>query len=137
MKLNLNPARRRVLLVLQQEGPKDAEDIADQLRIPLGEVREAIAALSEEDLVITPDQTVAELTELGENYNLLSDESIVNELGRLRGCRAEILGYIQETQGHPISQQLLEVQLGRSENEISKAMDALEDLGYPVKKIIS
>jgi DNA-binding MarR family transcriptional regulator len=137
MKLNLNPARRRVLLVLQQEGPKDAEDIADQLRIPLGEVREAIAALSEEDLVITPDQTVAELTELGENYNLLSDESIDNELGRLRGCRAEILGYIQETQGHPISQQLLEVQLGRSENEISKAMDALEDLGYPVKKIIS
>jgi len=137
MNLNLQLTERRVLLLLQREGPKDAEDIADELRIPLGEVREAIGTLSEEDLVMTPDQTVAELTDVGEKYDLLSDESIHDELGRLKGCKADILRYIQETERQPVSLKLLEIQLDRAENEISEAMNALEALGYPVSRIIS
>ena len=137
MKLNLQRAERRVLLLLQQKGPMDAEDIADGLHIPLGEVREAIGTLSEDDLVMTPDQTVAELTDPGEKYDLLSDESIHDELSRLKGGRADILRYIQETQRKQISQKLLEIQFDRTENEISEAMNALESLGYPVSRIIS
>jgi DNA-binding MarR family transcriptional regulator len=137
MRLNLQRAERRVLLLLQQKGPMDAEDIADELHIPLGEVREAIGTLSEEDLVITPDQTVAELTDVGEKYDLLCDESIDDELSRLKGDRADILRYIQETKRQQISQKLLEIQLDRTENEISEAMNALEALGYPVGRIIS
>ena len=137
MKLNLQRAQRRVLLLLQQKGPKDAEDIADELHIPLGEVREAIGILSEDDLVMTPDQTVAELTDPGEKYDLLSDESIHDELGRLKGCKADILRYIQETKRQQISQKQLEIQIDRTENEISEAMNALEALGYPVGRIIS
>jgi hypothetical protein len=93
--------------------------------------------LSEEDLVITPDQTVAELTDVGEKYDLLSDESIHAELGRLKGCKADILRYIQETERQPVSQKLLEIQFDRTENEISEAMNVLEALGYPVSRIIS
>jgi len=137
MRLNLQRAERRVLLLLQQEGPKDAEDISDELRISLGEVREAIATLSEADLVTTPDQTVAELTDFGEKYDLLCDESIDDELGRLKGCTAELLRYIQETERHPVTLQSLAIHLDRQEYEVSDAADALEDLGYPVKKIIS
>ena len=137
MRLNLQRAERRVLLLLQQKGPMDAEDIADELHIPLGEAREAIGTLSEEDLVITPDQTVAELTDVGEKYDLLSDESIHAELGRLKGCKADILRYIQETEKQPVSQKLLEIQLDRTENEISEAVNALEAIGYPVSRIIS
>jgi len=137
MSLNLQRAERRVLLLLQQKGPMDAEDIADGLHIPLGEVREAIGTLSEDDLVMTPDQTVAELTDPGEKYDLLSDESIHDELSRLKGARADILRYIQETKRQQISQKLLEIQLDRTENEISEAMNALEALGYPVSRIIS
>jgi predicted ArsR family transcriptional regulator len=137
MKLNLQLAERRVLLLLQQKGPMDAEDIADELHIPLGEVREAIGTLSEDDLVMTPDQTVAELTDPGEKYDLLSDESIHDELSRLKGCKADIIRYIQETKRPQISQKLLEIQLDRTGNEISEAMNALEALGYPVSRIIS
>jgi len=137
MSLNLQLAERRVLLLLQQKGPMDAEDIADGLHIPLGEVREAIGTLSEDDLVMTPDQTVAELTDPGEKYDLLCDESIDDELSRLKGDRADILRYIQETKRQQISQKLLEIQLDRTENEISEAMNALEALGYPVGRIIS
>jgi hypothetical protein len=137
MILNLNLAQRRVLLLLQREGPKDTEVIADHFRIPLSEAREAIAILSEEDLVITPDQTVAELTESGEKYNLLCDESIDDELGRLKGCKAGILQYIRETQRHPVTMQSLTVYLNRPEGEISDALDALEALGYPVRSIVS
>ncbi|WAC05742.1 MAG: hypothetical protein OS112_03700 [Methanoregula sp.] len=137
MILNLNLAQRRVLLLLQREGPKDAEVIADRLRIPLSEAREAIATLAEEDLVTTPDQSVAELTESGEKYNLLCDESIEEELGRLKGCRAGILRYIQETERHLVTLQSLSVHLNCPEGEISKALDALEDLGYPVLDIVS
>ena len=137
MRLNLQRAERRVLLLLQQKGPMDAEDIADELHIPLGEVREAIGTLSEEDLVMAPDQTVAELTDPGEKYDLLSDESIHDELSRLKGCTADILRYIQETERQPVSQKLLEIQLDRTENEISEAMNALEALGYPVSRTIS
>ena len=137
MRLHLQRAERRVLLLLQQKGPMDAEDIADELHIPLCEVREAIGTLSEEDLVITLDQTVAELTDVGEKYDLLCDESIDDELSRLKGDRADILRYIQETKRQQISQKLLEIQLDRTENEISEAMNALEALGYPVGRIIS
>ncbi len=137
MILNLNLAQRRVLLLLQQEGPKDAEVIADQLGILLSEAREAIATLAEEDLVTTPDQTVAELTELGEKYDLLCDESVEEELGHLKGCRAGILQYIQETERHPVTLQSLTVHLNRPEGEISEALDALEALGYPVRDIVS
>lgn len=137
MKLNLQRAERRVLLLLQQKGPMDAEDIADELHIPLGEVREAIGTLSEDDLVMAPDKTVAELTGPGEKYDLLCDESIDDELSRLKGCTADILRYIQETQRQPVSQKLLEIQLDRTENEISEAMNALAALGYPVSRIIS
>ena len=137
MRLDLQRAERRVLLLLQQKGPMDAEDIADELHIPLGEVREAIGTLSEEDLVITLDQTVAELTDPGEKYDLLCDESIDDELSRLKGDRADILRYIQETKRQQISQKLLEIQIDRTENEISEAMNALEALGYPVGRIIS
>ena len=137
MSLNLQLAERRVLLLLQQKGPMDAEDIADGLHIPLGEVREAIGTLSEDDLVMTPDQTVAELTDPGEKYDLLCDESIDDELSRLKGVQTEILRYIQETERQQISQKLLEIQFDRTENEISEAMNALESLGYPVSRIIS
>ena len=137
MKHNLQRVERRVLLLLQQKGPMDAEDIADELHIPLGEVREAIGTLSEDDLVMTPDQTVAELTDPGEKYDLLSDESIHDELSRLKGCKADILRYIQETEKQPVSQKLLEIQLDRTENEISEAVNALEAIGYPVSRIIS
>jgi len=137
MSLNLQLAERRVLLLLQQKGPMDAEDIADGLHIPLGEVREAIGTLSEDDLVMTPDQTVAELTDPGEKYDLLCDESIDDELSRLKGGGADILRYIQETKRQQISLKLLEIQLDRTENEISEAMNALEALGYPVSRIIS
>jgi len=137
MSLNLQLAERRVLLLLQQKGPMDAEDIADGLHIPLGEVREAIGTLSEDDLVMTPDQTVAELTDPGEKYDLLCDESIDDELSRLKGGGADILRYIQETKRQPVSQKLLEIQFDRTENEISEAMNALEALGYPVSRIIS
>jgi Mn-dependent DtxR family transcriptional regulator len=137
MILNLDLAQRRVLLLLKHEGPKDAEVIADTLRIPMGEARDAIASLAAEDIVSTPDQTVAELTEAGEKYNLLCDESIDDELNRLKGCKAGILRYIQETERHPVTIQSLAVYLDRPEGEISEALDALEDLGYPVRDIVS
>jgi hypothetical protein len=86
---------------------------------------------------MTPDQTVAELTDPGEKYDLLCDESIDDELSRLKGGRADILRYIQETKRQPVSQKLLEIQFDRTENEISEAMNALEALGYPVSRIIS
>jgi DNA-binding IclR family transcriptional regulator len=137
MILNLSLAQRRVLLLLQREGPTDAEVIADHLRIPLSEAREAIAILAEEDLITTLDQTVAELTELGEKYDLLCDESVEDDLGRLEGCRAGILRYIQETERHPVTLQSLSVHFHRPEGEISEALDALEGLGYPVRDIVS
>jgi hypothetical protein len=86
---------------------------------------------------MAPDQTVAELTDPGEKYDLLSDESIHDELSRLKGCKADILRYIQETKRQPVSQKLLEIQFDRTENEISEAMNVLEALGYPVSRIIS
>jgi Mn-dependent DtxR family transcriptional regulator len=137
MRLNLPLAERRVFLLLQREGPRDAEDIADGLEIPLDEVREAIGTLSEADLVATPDRTVAELTEEGEKYDLLCDESIDDEISRLKGCGAGILRYIRETEGHPITLQSLAFHLDRPEHEVADAVNALDDLGYPVSRIIS
>ena len=137
MILNLNLAQRCVLLLLKREGPKDAEVIADRLRIPLSKAREAIATLAEEDLITTPDQSAAELTETGEKYDLLCNESIEEELGRLKGCRAGILRYIQQTERHPVTVQSLSVYFTRPEGEISDALNALEDLGYPVRDIVS
>jgi len=126
-----------VLLLLQRDGPNDLDVIAGLLRIPLSEAREAIAMLAKEELVETPDQTVAELTELGKNYNLLCDESIEDELDRMKGCKADILRYIRETERHPVSIGSLALFLNHPEGEISEALDALETFGYPVRDIVS
>lgn len=137
MLLNLSLKERRVLLLLQRDGPNDVEVIADLLRIPLSEAREAVEKLAEEELIETPDKTVAELTEPGRMYNLLCDESIEDELCFLKGCKADILRYICETERHPVSIGSLALHLNRPEGEISEALDALEMLGYPVRDIVS
>lgn len=137
MILNLDRMQRKLLLLLQREGPMDTEVIADRLSTPLNDARKAVAALAAEDLVSSPDGSVAELTESGENYNLLRDESIESELDFLKGCRADILRYIQETGRHPVTPRSLALHLNCTEGEISDALDDLEDAGYPVKDIVS
>jgi len=137
MILNLDRMQRKILLLLKREGPMDTDVIAARLSAPLNNVREAVAALTAEDLISSPDFSVAELTGFGEIYNLLRDESIEDELDHLKGCRAAILRYIQETELHPVTPQSLALHLNCTEGEISDALDALEESGYPVKDIVS
>lgn len=137
MILNLDRMQRKVLLLLQREGPMDTDLIADHLSASLIIARRTVEALTAEDLVTSPDGSVAELTEYGEKYNLLRDESIEGELDSLKGCRADVLQYIQETDLHPITPRSLALHLNCTDGEISDALDALEEAGYPVKDIVS
>ena len=137
MILNLDRIQRKVLLLLKRDGPMDTEVIADRLSASLNDVRKAVAALAAEELVASSDGSVAELTEQGENYNLLRDESIEDELDFLKGCGARILEYLQETELHPVTPRSLALYLNCTEGEISDALDALEEAGYPVKDIVS
>jgi len=122
--------------LLQRESVNDIEEISGRLQIPLDIIRNAIETLAEYDVITTPDLTVAEITDIGNSYNLLFDESIDDELSHLNSCSADVLRYIRETGSKSTPMQSLAVYLNYPEWRISDSLDILENLGYPVRDII-
>jgi len=137
MIFNLALDERRVLLYLQRSGPQDAEILADSLDLPLQKTRDAIQTLAEKDLVSTPDGTVAELTECGESYNLMNDESLEETSGTMSRAMRKIISCLLESPPQTGPIHAFCTQQGISVKECVKALAALESRGYPVSDHIN
>ena len=137
MIFNLALEERRVLLYLQRSGPQDAEILADSLDLSLQKTRDAIQALAEKELVSTPDGTVAELTDFGESYNLMNDESLEETTGTMSRAMRKIVTCLSESppQAGPIA--VFCTNQGITVEECVKALEALESTGYPVSDHIN
>jgi len=137
MIFNLALEERRVLLFLQRSGPQDAEILADSLDLSLQKTRDAIQTLAQKELVSTPDGTVAELTAMGESYNLMNDESLEETTGTMSRAMRKIVTCLSESplQSGPIA--VFCTNQGITVEECVKALEALESRGYPVSDHIN
>lgn len=135
MMYNLALEERRVLLCLLRSGPQDTELLADSLDLPLQKTRDAIQALAEKDLVLTPDGTVAELTESGESYNLMNDESLDETSDTLSRVMKKIIDFIVKSPSQIDAVSFCNNE-GITQKECVKALEALESRGYPVNDYI-
>jgi hypothetical protein len=135
MMVNLALEERRVLLCLQRSGPQDTELLADSLDMPLQKTRDTIQSLAEKDLVLTPDGTVAELTEHGESYKLMNDESLEEISDTLSSPMKKIVDFIIRSPFRTDTVSFCRNQ-GLTMKECVKAKETLESQGYPVNDYI-
>jgi repressor of nif and glnA expression len=137
MIFNLALEERRVLLYLQRSGPQDTEILADSLDLSLQKTRDAIRTLAEKDLVSTPDGTVAELTESGESYNLINDESLDESSGTMSRAMRKIVTCLSDSPPQTGPVPVFCTNQGITVEECVKALEALESRGYPVSDYIN
>lgn len=137
MILNLPLEERYVLLYLQRSGPQDAEILADSLNMSLQKTRDTIQTLAEKDLVSTPDSTVAELTDSGESYNLMNDESLIETIDTMPRVMKKVVTCVLESLPQTTPVPVFCTLHGIPFEECVKAVEALESRGYPVRDYLT
>ncbi len=135
MRFQLTFEERIVLRYLQEEEQAATSiDVANRTGLDHHQVREVFSSLAEKDLFIAQDRTAGELSLWGRDYNLFDDESIdiVGE-GILPETRI-LLDYFREDPDATPSREVLAATDGLKPQEIERAIDELEYLGYPARK---
>ncbi len=126
---------RRIIHHMQKTGEGDANLIANHLDIHWRRVSSAFELLSEKDLIDMEDPTAASLNEFGENYNLLLDESTDIE-EQLTPEMSIIINLAQSNPGKIFSRDFLCEYLSKSHDELFYIIEKMEDLGYPLDKML-
>jgi len=135
MRFQLTFEERIVLKYLQEEEASATSiDIANRTGLDHHQVREAFASLAEKDLFILEDRTAGELSESGRNYNLFDDESIGAAYDSLRPETRILLDHFIEDPDATPSEEVLKTVDGLKPQEIERAIDELEYLGYPARR---
>ena len=97
-------------------------------------VREVFASLAEKDLFMLEDRTAGELSDFGRDYNLFDDECIDALYDSLLPETKILLDhFIQDPEATP-SREVLAATDGLKPEEIERAIDELEHLGYPPRR---
>jgi hypothetical protein len=137
MRFNLNLEERIVLKFLQgEEYPLPATTVADNTGVETYRVMEAFASLAENELFIMVDRTAGELSSLGKDYNLFDDESVDELSGKILPETEIFLQYFLDDPNATPSYKRLEVVDGLKAEEIERAIEELEALGYPARSRI-
>jgi len=131
----LNLDERRIIHQMQKSDAGDADLIASQLDIPMRNVSSRFESLSEKGLIDMEDRTAASLNEFGENYNLLLDDSTDSE-ERLTPEMSMIINLAQSNPGKIFSRDFLCEYLSKSPDELFYIIEKMEDLGYPLDKML-
>ncbi|HPH34260.1 MAG TPA: hypothetical protein PLU94_02100 [Methanoregulaceae archaeon] len=131
----LLPFEERIVLRYLQEEEASATsiDVANRTGLDHRQVREAFASLAEKDLIIAED-LAGELSLLGRNYNLFDDESIDEVYDSLPPETRMLLDYFIEDPDATPSREVLAAADGLKPQEIERAIDELEYLGYPARR---
>jgi hypothetical protein len=131
MGLCLDIVERKVLRCFQEdEYPLLASAVAERTGYENEEVMMAFSSLAEKGLLDIEDRTAGELSFMGRNYDLFDDESIDNL--SLRRETEIVLDSLKHHPENTVSRKKLETMDGLTPEEIDRAIDALEDLGYPI-----
>jgi len=135
MRFRLNFDERIVLIYMQEEEPATTSiDVANRTGLEHHQVREVFSSLAEKDLIIAEDRTAGELSESGRNYNLFDDESIDTVYDNLLPETRILLDHFIENPDATPSREVLTTVDGLKAEEIERAIDELEHLGYPAKR---
>ena len=135
MRPRLNFEERILLKYLQEEEEAATSiDVANRTGLEHHQVREVFASLAEKDLLILEDQTAGELSDFGREYNLFDDECIDTLYdGLLPETKILLDHFIQDPDATP-SREVLAATDGFNPEEIERAIDELEHLGYPARR---
>jgi len=135
MRPRLNFEERILLKYLQEEEEAATSiDVANRTGLEHHQVREVFASLAEKDLLILEDQTAGELSDFGREYNLFDDECIDTLYdGLLPETKILLDHFIQDPDATP-SREVLAATDGFKPEEIERAIDELEHLGYPARR---
>ncbi|HNQ26237.1 MAG TPA: hypothetical protein PKG69_05890 [Methanoregulaceae archaeon] len=135
MRFRLNFEERIVLRYMQEEEPATTSiDVANRTGLAHHQVREVFSSLAEKDLIIAEDRTAGELSESGRNYNLFDDESVDTVYDNLLPETRILLDHFIENPDATPSREVLTTVDGMKAEEIERAIDELEHLGYPAKR---
>ncbi len=135
MRPRLNFEERILLKYLQEEEEAATSiDVANRTGLEHHQVREVFASLAEKDLLILEDRTAGELSDFGREYNLFDDECIDTLYdGLLPETKILLDHFIQDPDATP-SREVLAATDGFKPEEIERAIDELEHLGYPARR---
>lgn len=135
MRPRLNFEERILLKYLQEEEEAATSiDVANRTGLEHHKVREVFASLAEKDLLILEDRTAGELSDFGREYNLFDDECIDTLYdGLLPETKILLDHFIQDPDATP-SREVLAATDGFKPEEIERAIDELEHLGYPARR---
>jgi hypothetical protein len=135
MRFRLNFEERIVLKYLQEEEEAATSiDVANRTGLDHHQVKEVFASLAEKDLFSAEDRTAGELSESGRDYNLFNDECIDTFYDSLqRETRILLDHFIEDPDATP-SREVLTAADGLKPEEIERAIEELERLGYPARR---
>lgn len=135
MKLRLPFEERIVLKYLQEEEEAATSvDVANRTGLKQHEVMEAFSSLAGKDLFIAEDRTAGEISAGGRDYNLFNDECIDSLCDGLRPETRILLAHFIEDPDATPSREVLAAADGLNPEEIERAIDELERLGYPARR---
>jgi DNA-binding MarR family transcriptional regulator len=131
-RLHLNIVERKVLCIFQEEKSSLlASYIAERIGYDTHAVMKAFETLAEDEILTIVDRTAGELTPFGMTYDLFDDDSLSGL--SLRRDTEIILELLLNDPHHTVSRKELESHKGFTPEEIERAIDELEDLGYPMR----
>jgi DNA-binding transcriptional regulator YhcF (GntR family) len=135
MGFRLNFEERIVLKYLQEEEEAATSiDVANRTGLDHHQVKEVFASLAEKDLFIAEDRTAGELSQSGRDYNVFDDECIDTFHDRLPHETKKLLDhFIEDPDANP-SREVLAAAEGLKPEEIERAIEELEHLGYPARR---
>ena len=135
MKLRLHFEERIVLKCLQEgDGAATSIDIANRTGLEQYEVMEVFSSLAEKDLFIAVDRTAGEISAWGRDYNLFNDPCIDTLYDDLQPETRLLLDHFIEDPDATPSREVLAAADGLNPEEIERATDELERLGYPARR---
>ncbi len=122
------------MILQDQENLIINEDLEEFTHIPMSEIHDIFTDLFENGLIHRPEADIAEISDFGKNYDLLQDESIVEEMNTASQIMKTIMNYIQEYPGRIVPVSILTEQYVFSTYEIEEALNGFDLLGYPIRK---
>jgi hypothetical protein len=128
---------RRTLVLLKRKHTEDidaltARDICRFLDELPPAVYQGMDELTDSGLIRREESNTAELTLAGIEYDLLLDDSVADEYGRMSPAMQIIMDYFTE-RTNTISRDLVITESGLLSGEFEDALDAFDALGYPVR----